>query len=168
MINIDELQAYTGKVVLVVNVASKCGLTPQYAALEQLYRSRRDEGLEIVGYPTGNFREQEFETDAEIAQFCEVNYGVSFPVMSKISVAGQDQHPVYKALTAAIAEGFGADEFRAMMAKYAIPLAPSPGILWNFEKFLINKNGDVVARYAPNVAPDDWRLVAAIDAALKA
>lgn len=124
------------------------------------------DGLVILGYPAGNFREQEFDTDAEIAQFCEVNYGVSFPVMAKISVAGPDQHPLYKALTASIEQGFGANEFRAMMSKYAVPLASSPGILWNFEKFLVNKSGHVVARYAPNVAPDDWRLRAAIDAAL--
>lgn len=163
-----ELEAYAGKVVLVVNVASKCGLTPQYAALEALYRSRRDDGLVILGYPAGNFHEQEFDTDAEIAQFCEVNYGVSFPVMPKISVAGPDQHPLYKALTASIAEGFGADKFRAMMAQHKVPLASSPEILWNFEKFLVNRSGTVIARYAPGVAPDDWRLIAAVDAALKA
>ncbi len=168
MTKITELQAYTGKVVLVVNVASKCGLTPQYAALEQLYKSRRDDGLVILGYPAGNFREQEFDTDAEIAQFCEVNYGVSFPVMPKISVAGPDQHPLYKALTAAIPEGSGADEFRAMMSKHQVAIASAPGILWNFEKFLVDKGGDVVARFAPGVAPDDPRLLAALDAALKA
>jgi glutathione peroxidase len=167
MTKIRELEAYTGKVVLVVNVASKCGLTPQYAALEKLYQSRRDDGLVILGYPAGNFREQEFDTDAEIAQFCEVNYGVSFPIMPKISVAGADQHPLYKALTEAIPEGFGADEFRTTMSKHKVPLASLPEILWNFEKFLVNKSGEVAARYAPGVTPDDWRLVAAIDAALK-
>lgn len=168
MPKIKELEAYAGKVVLVVNVASKCGLTPQYASLEELYRSRRDDGLVILGYPAGNFHEQEFDTDAEIAQFCEVNYGVSFPVMPKISVAGADQHPVYKALTAAIPVGSGADDFRVMMSKYKVPIASAPGIMWNFEKFVVGKNGEVVARFAPSVAPDDPRLLAAVDQALMA
>ena len=157
---------YRGKVVLVVNVASKCGLTPQYASLEAMYQQKQAAGLVVLGFPSGNFREQEFDTDAEIAQFCAMNYGVSFPVLSKISVAGLDQHPLYAGLTAARPEATGATEFRASMAKYKLELAPAPGVLWNFEKFLINRSGDVVGRFAPDIAVDDPRIMAAIDAAL--
>jgi glutathione peroxidase len=161
------LSDYAGKVVLVVNVASKCGLTPQYAGLEQLYREQAAQGLEILGFPSGNFREQEFDTDSEIGQFCQHNYGVSFPVMSKVSVAGDDQHPLYASLTNTLREAAGADEFRVMMAKHQVDVADAPGVMWNFEKFLVNRRGKLVGRFAPHIAADDPRLIAAIDGALK-
>lgn len=163
---VAHLDDYLGKVVLVVNVASKCGLTPQYTALEQLYRDKRDAGLVILGVPAGNFREQEFDSDAEIAQFCELNYGVSFPLLSKVSVAGADRHPLYGALIGAHPDTQGADEFRQMMAKHQVELAAPPGVLWNFEKFLIGRDGKVIGRFAPHLAADDAALVAAIDSAL--
>jgi glutathione peroxidase len=162
-----SLNDYLGKVVLVVNVASKCGLTPQYAGLEQLYQEQAAQGLEILGFPSGNFRQQEFDTDSEIGQFCQQNYGVSFPVMSKVSVAGEDQHPLYASLTNSLRDAAGADEFRAMMAKHQVQVGDAPAVMWNFEKFLIDRKGAVVGRFAPHIAVDDPRLIAAIDSALK-
>jgi glutathione peroxidase len=161
-----SLADYAGKVVLVVNVASKCGFTPQYAALEKIYEDKQGAGLVVLGFPTGNFAQQEFDTDAEIATFCSTTYGVSFPVLSKISVAGGDQHPLYSGLTRAVPEAQGIEEFREQMKKYKMELPPAPAILWTFEKFLLNRKGEVVGRFAPNIAPDDARLVAAIDAEL--
>lgn len=137
---------YKGKVLLVVNVASQCGLTPQYAGLEKLYEAKRGQGLEILGFPANNFGAQEPGTEAEIASFCSTNYGVTFPMFSKISVKGEDQHPLYAALTAY--DGTPKD------------------ISWNFEKFLLNRQGEVVARFAPTTTPEDPELLAAIDAEL--
>lgn len=160
------LSDYAGKVVLVVNVASKCGFTPQYQALEQLYRDRQEAGLVILGFPTGNFAAQEFDTDAEIAQFCSTNYGVSFPVLSKISVAGTDTHPLYAGLMAAQPVPAGIEEFREMMKQYKMELPPAPAVNWNFEKFLLDRQGQVVGRFASHIGVDDVRLAAAIDAEL--
>jgi glutathione peroxidase len=163
-----SLGDYLGKVVLLVNVASKCGLTPQYAALEKAYQAQQAAGLVVLGFPTGNFREQEFDTDAEIAQFCALNYGVSFPILSKISVAGDDQHALYGALTSALPAPVGADAFRQMMQKHGLDLASEPDVLWNFEKFLVNRQGQVVGRFAPNIGVDDPVLADAISAQLAA
>jgi glutathione peroxidase len=157
------LADYAGKVVLVVNVASKCGFTPQYAALEQLYKDKQKDGLVILGFPTGNFAAQEFDTDGEIAEFCSTNYGVTFPVLSKISVAGEDAHPLYQVLMQTLPVPEGVEEFRTMMKQYKMELPPAPAVNWNFEKFLINRQGEVVGRFAPHIAPDDARLAAAID-----
>jgi glutathione peroxidase len=162
-----SLNDYLGKVVLVVNVASKCGLTPQYAGLEQLYREQAAQGLEILGFPSRNFRGQEFDTDSEIGQFCQQNYGVSFPVMSKVSVAGEHQHPLYASLTHTLHDATGADEFRTMMAKHQVEVTEAPGVMWNFEKFLVSRKGEVVGRFAPHIAADDPRLITAIDKELK-
>jgi len=153
-------------VVLVVNVASKCGLTPQYAGLESLYKEKCAAGLTVLGFPAGNFRDQELASDAEILEFCTLNYGVSFPILSKISVAGPDQHPLYAALTWAKPLALAADEFVSMMQKHNLALASAPELLWNFEKFLISRQGEVVGRFAPHVAVDDPRLALAIEAEL--
>jgi glutathione peroxidase len=155
-----------GDVVLVVNVASKCGLTPQYEALQQLYTDRHDEGFTILAFPANNFGGQEPGTNDEIADFCSTEYAVTFPVMSKISVVGDDQHPLYQALTEQIPTADGKAEFRETLAGHGMTPSEDPDVLWNFEKFLINRQGEVVARFAPPVAPDDANLVAAIDAAL--
>jgi glutathione peroxidase len=163
-----SLRDYLGKVVLLVNVASKCGLTPQYAGLEKIYSEQQEAGLVILGFPTGNFREQEFDTDQEIAQFCALNYGVSFPILSKISVAGGDQHPLYGALTSALTQPTGADEFRQMMKKHGMELAPEPELLWNFEKFLLDRQGRVVGRFAPHIGVEDSLLADAINQQLSA
>ena len=162
-----SLADYQGKVLLVVNVASKCGLTAQYEGLEALYRARKDEGLEVLGFPANNFKGQEPGTDAEIREFCSVNYDVSFPMFSKISVAGEDRHPLYDALTAAQPAATGEGPMRAKLDGLGIPTNPAPEVLWNFEKFLVDRKGNVIGRFAPDVAPGDEKLTAAIDAALK-
>jgi len=141
-----DLAAYKGKVVLVVNVASRCGYTKQYAGLQKLYDSHKDKGFVILGFPANDFNAQEPGSDAEIAQFCTKNYGVTFPMFSKITVKGEGKSPLYTALTEA------AD--------------PKGEVAWNFEKFLVGKDGAVIGRFKSGVAPDDAKLVQAIEAAL--
>lgn len=163
----SSLGAYAGKVVLVVNVASKCGLTPQYEALESLYEKYRDRGLVVAGFPANDFAAQEPGSNAEIAQFCTANFGVEFPMFEKISVAGPNKHPLYAALTGARPEATGDKAgFRENLKKHGLTPNPDPEVLWNFEKFLLNKRGQVVARFAPSLAPDDPAIVRAIEDAL--
>ena len=162
------LAEWQGKVLLVVNVASKCGLTPQYEGLEKLYRERKDDGLVVLGFPANNFKEQEPGSEEEIRNFCSVNYDISFPMFSKISVAGDDRHPLYDALTAAQPAATGEGPMREKLGGFGIQTNPAPEVLWNFEKFLVDGNGKVIGRFAPDVAPTDERLTAAIDQALKA
>lgn len=159
----SSLGDYRGKVLLVVNVASKCGLTPQYAGLEKLYQSKKSQGLEVLGFPANNFKEQEPGSDAQIVEFCSVNYDVHFPLFSKISVIGADQHPLYAELTAAQPGSTGEGPFRERLKGYGIESENTTDVLWNFEKFLIDRHGKVVARFAPDVVADDPRLLAAID-----
>lgn len=133
-----SLSDYKGKVVLIVNVASKCGLTKQYAALEDLYKKYKDKGLVILGFPCNQFMGQEPGTEAEIAEFCSVNYGVSFPLFSKLEVNGDNAHPLYKQL------------------KSQLPgTSAKPDIEWNFAKFLVNKKGVPVQRFVPRFKPED-------------
>lgn len=137
------------RVMLVVNVASKCGLTPQYAALESLHERFADRGFSVVGFPCNQFLGQEPGTAEEIATFCSTTYGITFPLMEKIDVNGDNSHPIYSELHAvADAEGHAGD------------------IRWNFEKFLIRSDGTVIARFAPMTAPDDPSIIAAIETAL--
>ncbi|MGV3551141.1 glutathione peroxidase [Rhizobium sp.] len=157
---------YAGKVLLVVNTASKCGLTVQYEGLEALYRAKKDAGLEVLGFPANNFLAQEPGTDAEIASFCQLTYDVTFPVFSKISVIGEDAHPLYRHLTASHADRTGAEDFlKRMIERGSAPEKPED-VLWNFEKFLISRKGAVIGRYSPNMKPDDAVLAADIDKAL--
>ena len=149
-----------------VNVASKCGLTPQYTSLESLYQDKRAAGLEILGFPANNFKEQEPGSDDEIATFCSVNYDVHFPLFAKLSVLGSDQHPLYAALTAARPHAEGDGPFRDRLKGYGMTPTNEPDVLWNFEKFVIGRDGEVAGRFAPDVAADDTRLVALIDAEL--
>jgi glutathione peroxidase len=161
----SSLREFAGKVVLVVNVASKCGLTPQYEGLEALYESQRDRGLILAGFPANNFGSQEPGANEEIAAFCSTTYGVEFPMFAKISVKGSDQHPLYRELIAQqpqATEAPGSD-FRAKLAGYGIKQDAPSDVLWNFEKFLIGRDGTVVGRFAPDVAPDDPLLLAAND-----
>ncbi|WP_394002938.1 glutathione peroxidase [Luteimonas sp. WGS1318] len=162
------LGAYAGSVVLVVNVASKCGLTPQYAGLEALYREKHPAGLEILGFPANDFAGQEPGSDDEIQQFCSLNYDVSFPLFSKIAVTGEAIHPLYAALTSARPEATGEGPMRENLRGYGMTPNPAPGVLWNFEKFLIGRDGRVLERFAPDVTAEDPRLRAAIEAALAA
>lgn len=143
------LAGQEGKVTLVVNVASKCGLTPQYEQLEALQRRYQDQGFTVLGVPCNQFLEQEPGTPEEIATFCSTTYGVTFPLTEKVEVNGDGRHPLYDELTpAADASGHTGD------------------IRWNFEKFLVGRDGSVVARFDPTVVPDDDTVVGAIEAAL--
>ena len=157
---------YAGKVLLVVNTASKCGLTPQYEDLEALYRAKKDAGFEILGFPANNFKEQEPGTDADIASFCQLTYDVTFPVFSKISVRGEDAHPLYRQLTVAHPDTTGAEEMRKRMVENGLGPEKPEDVLWNFEKFLISRRGEVIGRYSPNMKPDDAAIMADIETAL--
>lgn len=160
------LNQYEGKVLLLVNVASKCGLTPQYEGLEKLYTEKKNSGLEILGFPANNFLEQEPGSDEEIQDFCSVNYKVDFPLFSKISVAGTDKHPLYQTLTQAIPERIGEGPWWKDLVDYGLTPNEPPEVLWNFEKFLVSKTGEIVARFAPDITADDARIVDAINAEL--
>lgn len=160
------LSDYQGKVLLIVNVASKCGLTPQYEGLETLYQEKNAQGLEILGFPANNFRGQEPGSNDEIQQFCTMNYDVHFPLFAKISVKGADRHPLYDALTQTQPAATGEGPFRERLNGLGIDTGALDEVLWNFEKFLVNRQGQVVARFAPDVAADDARLRTAIDAEL--
>ena len=147
--NPTSLADYDGRALLVVNVASKCGLTPQYGALEQLARDYGDRGLTVIGVPCNQFMGQEPGTPEQIATFCSTTYGVSFPLLAKADVNGADRHPLYSRLTeTADAAGEAGD------------------VQWNFEKFLIAPNGDVVNRFRPRTEPDAPEVIAAIEAVL--
>jgi len=144
-----DLSKYQGQVVLVVNVASKCGFTPQYAELQKVYEQYREKGFVILAFPANNFRGQEPGTNAEIKEFCTSKYAVTFPLFSKISVKGDDMAPLYTYLT-------------------GVETAPQPkgDITWNFEKFLLGRNGAVVARFAPKTKPGDEAVTKALEAEL--
>ncbi len=145
-----SLGQYRGKVLLLVNVASKCGLTPQYEGLEQLYLKYKDRGFAILGFPANNFAGQEPGTNEEIKSFCSLKYNVTFPMFSKISVKGTDIHPLYKYLTDKTTNPeFGGD------------------IRWNFNKFLVGKDGRIIARFEPQVKPESEPVSQAIDKALQ-
>lgn len=163
----DSLGEHAGKVLLVVNVASKCGLTPQYEGLEKLYTTHRDQGFEVLGFPANDFGAQEPGTAEEITEFCKLNYGVTFPLFAKAPVSGPDKQPLYAALTAAVPTKQGpAGAFRERLKGYGMTPNEDPEVLWNFEKFLIGRDGQVIGRFAPGTAPDDALLTGAIDEAL--
>jgi glutathione peroxidase len=146
-----DLSQFDGKATLVVNVASRCGLTPQYEGLEQLHQRYKDRGFSVLGVPCNQFGEQEPGTPEEIATFCSTSYGVTFPMTEKVDVNGARRHPLYQQLTSAPdASGEAGD------------------IQWNFEKFLISPSGDVVARFRPTVTPEADELVSAVEATLPA
>lgn len=132
-----SMETYKGKVILVVNTASKCGFTPQFDGLEDLYKKYKDEGLVVLGFPSNQFAKQDPGTNEEILEFCQVNYGVTFPMFSKIEVNGKNAHPLYKYL------------------KSALPGSLGKRIKWNFTKFLISSDGKPLKRYGPTVKPED-------------
>ena len=165
-----KLGDYAGKVLLVVNVASKCGLTPQYEALEKLYADKRDQGLVVLGFPANDFAGQEPGSNEEIQEFCRATFGVDFPMFAKIAVTGPETHPLYRELTQRCpkAESRPGENFRERLQGFGMTPNPEPGVLWNFEKFLVGKDGEVVGRFSPDVPPDDPMVLAAIDKALGA
>lgn len=144
-----DLAQYQGKVVLIVNVASKCGFTKQYAGLQNLYEKYKDHGFVVLGFPCSQFAGQEFGEDAKIKQFCTTNYGVTFPIFSKIKVRGKDAAPLYKYLT----------------SKQA-PIDNTGAVKWNFEKFLVGRDGRLVHRFRSRIKPESEDIVGAIEAAL--
>lgn len=156
-----SLADHAGKVRLIVNVASRCGFTPQYTGLEALYRRFHDRGFEILGFPANEFGAQEPGSDEEIKAFCSTTYDVTFPLFSKIVVKGPGQHPLYAALTRAAPHVGQATPSDAAAAN-------AEDISWNFEKFLINRRGEVVARFSPRTKPDAPELVSAIERELSA
>ncbi|WP_461640312.1 glutathione peroxidase [Labilibaculum euxinus] len=156
-----DLNQYKGKVVLVVNTASKCGLTPQYKGLEAMYQKYKDQGFVILGFPSNQFLEQEPGTSEEIAAFCEKNYGVSFPMFEKIEVRGENAHPLYKMLTEekpflGFDDSESGQKFKGFISEKFPEIYEGNGIKWNFTKFIIDRNGKVVKRIEPNVAPEDF------------
>jgi glutathione peroxidase len=163
-----SLAEFKGKVLLVVNVASKCGLTKQYEGLEKLYKQYKDKGLVVTGFPANDFNGQEPGADTEIHSFCTMNFGVEFPMYSKIAVVGAEKHPLYTALIAAQPKAISLSEvsWREKLKGFGIAPNPEPEILWNFEKFLVSRSGQVVARFAPDTEPDAPALVTAIEAEL--
>lgn len=162
------LAEFQGEVLLVVNVASKCGLTPQYEGLEKLYKKYRDKGFVITGFPSNDFAGQEPGSNNEIQSFCELNYGVDFPLYEKITVVGKTKHPLYEALIKAQpkAVSTSAEPFEEDLKRFGVQPNETPEILWNFEKFIVSRNGQVAARFAPNTTPDDSTLIAAIESEL--
>ena len=147
-----NLGDFAGKTVLLVNVASKCGLTPQYTGLEELQKTYGDKGFTVLGVPCNQFLGQEPGTAEEIQEFCSTTYGVTFPLTEKVDVNGEDRHPLYRELSAIVDDADGE--------------IYSGDIRWNFEKFLIGSNGDVIRRYNPRIEPNDPQLIADITAAL--
>jgi glutathione peroxidase len=139
-----SLSSYKGKVILIVNLASKCGYTPQYEELQKLYKKYKDQGLEILGFPCNDFGGQEPGTNQEIKEFCSTNYGVTFKLFDKVKILGKDKNKLYAVLTDNDVTG-------------------SKDVKWNFEKFLIAKNGDIVSRFASKVEPMDKQIIEAID-----
>lgn len=164
--NDATLNEHRGEVLLVVNVASKCGLTPQYEGFEKLYETYRGKNFAVLGFPANDFAGQEPGTNEEIQSFCSLNYQVQFPLYSKIAVTGPEKHPLYQALITAQPETEGRASMETMLRGYNIEPTAAPEVVWNFEKFLIGRDGKVARRFAPDTAPDDARLVAAIEAEL--
>jgi glutathione peroxidase len=164
----SSLAQFKGKVLLIVNVASKCGLTPQYEGLEKLYQNYRDKGFVIAGFPSNDFAGQEPGTSEEIRTFCTLNFGVDFPMFEKITVVGEHKHPLYAALIAAQPKAImtGDIPFADDLRKFGVSPNAEPEVLWNFEKFLVDRSGEVVARFAPDTTPFDPRLTEAIEAEL--
>jgi glutathione peroxidase len=143
----QALSEYQGKVLLLVNVASKCGLTPQYEALETLHETYGERGFSVIGFPANDFRGQEPGTDEEIAEFCSATYGVQFPMFSKVVVTGEEKHPLYQYLT-------------------TLPEPVGGEVTWNFQKYLVDREGNVVKMFSPRITPDDPEVVGAIESLL--
>jgi glutathione peroxidase len=164
----STLAEYRGRVMLIVNVASKCGLTPQYAGLQALHANYSQRGLAVLGFPCNDFAAQEPGTEGEIATFCDTTFGVTFPLFSKVNVNSPPRHALYEQLIAAQPEARANPRgaLQETLAKHGLlPKEPSD-VLWNFEKFLIGRDGQVRSRFAPDVAPQDAGLVSEIETAL--
>lgn len=158
------LAPFQGKVLLIVNTASQCGLTPQYAGLQKLYDTYKHCGFEVLGFPANDFAGQEPGSNQEIAKFCDTGFGVSFPMFEKVVATGSEKAPLYELLTTAQPEARIADPgFKDKLRGYGLTVHEAPELTWNFEKFLVNRKGKVVARFAPDTLPADPALVQAIE-----
>jgi glutathione peroxidase len=164
----EKLGDYAGKVLLIVNVASKCGLTPQYEGLERLHEKYAGAGLAVLGFPANEFAAQEPGSNEEIASFCTTNYGVKFPMFGKIVVKGEGQHPLYRHLVSARprAQQLPGGGLKAKLQERGLAPQNEQDIMWNFEKFLVDRKGAVVGRFAPDFVPEDPALTGAIEAEL--
>lgn len=162
------LSDYGDKVIMLVNVASKCGLTPQYEGLEKIYEKYQDKGFLVIGFPANEFAAQEPGTNAEIQEFCKMNYGVKFPIAEKIVVKGEGQHPLYEVLVEEKPMSVkNADSgLEAKLKNHGLLSGKEGDVMWNFEKFLIGKDGNIVERFAPDVTPEDPMVIKAIENAL--
>ena len=162
------LAAHKGKVLMIVNVASKCGLTPQYTALEKLHETYAPKGFTVLGFPVNDFGAQEPGTNDEIKTFCSTTYGVTFPMYDKISVKGEARHPLYQELIAEIptATPKPGGALRENLAKHGLAPTNENDVMWNFEKFLISRDGKAVARFAPDYPPDDPDVTKALETEL--
>jgi glutathione peroxidase len=158
------LAPYKGHVLLIVNVASKCGLTPQYEGLEKLYSTYKHCGFDVLGFPANDFGGQEPGTSQEIQKFCSVTFNVDFPMFEKVVATGPDKSPIYKVLTEAQPVARVADpSFKDKLRGYGLTVHEAPELTWNFEKFLVNRRGQVVARFAPDTLPTDPAIIQAIE-----
>ena len=158
------LAPFQGHVLLIVNTASKCGLTPQYEGLEKLYSTYKHCGFDVLAFPANDFAGQEPGTNQEIQKFCNLTYSVSFPMFEKIAVTGPDKHPLYETLTDAQPVARIADPgFKDKLRGYGLTVQDAPELTWNFEKFLVNRRGQVVARFAPDTLPTDPVIIQAIE-----
>ena len=162
---VTSLDEYRGKVLLVVNVASKCGLTPQYEGLEAVYSRFRDAGFEILAFPANDFAAQEPGSNEEIQQFCRGTFGVDFPMFSKITVVGPSKHPLYASLTETLptSQGEGKAGMIDGLMKFGVTPNHEPELLWNFEKFLVSRAGVPVARFSPDTLPTATEITEAIE-----
>lgn len=162
------LSDYDDKVIMLVNVASQCGLTPQYEGLERIYEKYQEKGFLIIGFPANEFAAQEPGSNSEIQEFCKLNYGVKFPIAEKIIVKGDSMHPLYQILTEEkpIAAKNTDSALEGKLNEHGLLSGKAGDIMWNFEKFLIGKDGNIIERFAPDVPPEDPMIVKAIEAAL--
>ena len=162
------LAEHKGKVVLIVNVASKCGLTPQYEGLEKIYQKYLDQGLVVLGFPSNDFAGQEPGSESEIQSFCTMNYGVKFPMYSKVNVNSEPRHPLYATLIEAQPKAIASADGQLIetLTKHNLLPENETDVTWNFEKFLVSRDGDIVGRFAPDMAPEDEVLTGAIEQAL--
>jgi glutathione peroxidase len=160
------LREHAGEVLLIVNVASKCGLTPQYAGLEALQKKYGARKFSVLGFPANDFGAQEPGTNSEIQKFCSTNFGVQFPLYGKIGVTGAAKHPLYRFLIEQQPEIEDRQRMETMLRSHHMEPTAKPEVLWNFEKFLVNRRGQVVRRFAPDTAPDASQLIDAIESEL--
>jgi glutathione peroxidase len=161
----SHLKEFAGSVLLLVNVASKCGLTPQYEGLEALYKKYQERGLVVLGFPSNDFGAQEPGSNPEIAEFCRTRFGVDFPMFEKISVKGEGQHPLYRELIAKQPQARGEEGglLTANLAQHGLSPEKPSDVMWNFEKFLVDRQGNVADRFAPDVTPENTGLLQAIE-----